>query len=100
MTAVKSKPRVVSRTVDQEIQRLETYVGRMEARYERDSAEAAAALASGSLKETAEVARWIGNYNVLMSLREAPAGGSETGFPTRSIRSSTRAAWNPSKPKA
>lgn len=100
MVAVESKPRVVRRTVDQEIRRLETYIRRMESHFGRELVEVADAVASGSLRETAELARWITNYNVLMSLREAPAVGNETGLPTSSTRSFTKAAWNRSKLKA
>ena len=57
MTIVKSEPRVVRHSVGEEIERLQTYVGRMERRYECSSANAVKAVAKGKMRETAEVSR-------------------------------------------
>lgn len=99
MTVVKSRPRVVSLSVDQEIERLETYVRRMEARYECDSAKAAQAVAKGRMKETAEVARWLGSYNVLTSLKGGPGHGGGVGSHTSDTKRSIKAAWTRLLPK-
>lgn len=78
----KSGLRIVQSTVDQEVERLETYVGRMERRYECPSSVALDAVASGRMKETAEVSRWLASYNVLMRLTGEAVPGGETGSHT------------------
>ncbi len=74
---------VVRQSVDHEIERLATYVGRMERRYECSSAFAAAAVESGAMKATAEVERWLTSYHVLTKLNAEAAPGAATGTPTR-----------------
>lgn len=79
-----NKPRtpVVRQTVYEEVERLATYVGRMERRYECSSAFAEAAVASGTMKATAEVERWLTSYHVLTKLNAEAARGDATGTPT------------------
>lgn len=79
-----AQPRVLRRTLDGEIARLEGFVRRMESRYECSSDFVAEATRCGHMKETAEIARWIETYRTLTSLREARDAGSETGSATTS----------------
>ena len=65
-----------------EIARLETYVGRMERRYEYGSDEMQERLRSGVQKCTAEISQWLMRRRTLVRLREsldrAARAGSET----------------------
>lgn len=74
--------RVTRHTVNDEVQRLAVYVARMERRYECSSAFAELAVASGNLKETAEISRWLTNYRVLTRLSAGSGVGAETGSHT------------------
>jgi len=65
-------------SIDQTIARLETFVHRMERRYEFPSSCLADALDSGEMRETAEVSRWLTSYRTLRRLKgdvgeEAPS---------------------------
>ena len=62
--------RVRREPVEQTIQRLETYVRRMEHRYEVTSEDVLQDVREGRMKETAEIARWLIGYRMLVSLRE------------------------------
>lgn len=87
-----------SRSVDAPtmIARLETFVSRMERRYECKSETMAKDLAEGRARETAEVSRWIGEYHALTSLR---ARGHGAGSRTNGTEKSTSAAWKHSAKK-
>lgn len=74
------KPRVTRHTVSDEMERLATYVGRMERRYECTSAFAEEAVSSGALKETAEISSWLTTYRMLTKLSEVRARGTGAGF--------------------
>ena len=70
--------------VRDEIARLETYVGRMERRYEYGSDEMLERLQSGVQKCTAEISQWLMRRRTLLRLREeidrpAGAGSATTG---------------------
>ena len=75
--------RVVRGTVEQESARLRTFIGRMEHRYECSSIEMEQAVASGGMRETAEVSRWL---TALHFLRDLTALGGTTGIPMSSTR--------------
>lgn len=81
MTSSASNARVVRESVEDTIRRLETFVSRMERRYEYESSFVAQAIASGQLKETAEVSRWLISYRTLQRLRTNRGGA--TGTPTK-----------------
>ena len=81
MTSLAENPRVVQESVDSTIQRLETFVSRMERRYECESSFAAQAVACGHMKDTAEVSRWLISYRTLQRLRTT--NGRATGTRTR-----------------
>lgn len=57
-------------TLDQTVARLETFLARMERRYECPSESLADALRNGSIRETAEISRWLTSYRTLRRLRE------------------------------
>ena len=70
--------------VRDEIARLETYVGRMERRYEYGSDEMLERLRTGEQKCTAEISLWLMRRRTLLGLREsldraAGAGSATTG---------------------
>ena len=65
--------------VEAAIERLRTFVGRMEHRYECSSDFMVSAVANGHMKETAEVARWLTSYRTLQRLL---ARGQEPGTST------------------
>lgn len=52
-----SKPRINRRTAEEEIDRLETFVRRMERRYETSSEDRASAVIRKRVKEIAEIAQ-------------------------------------------
>lgn len=81
-----AEPRVIRRSLDDEIARLEGFVRRMESRYECSSDFVIEATRCGHMKETAEIARWIESYRTLTSLREARDAGSGTGSATTNTR--------------
>jgi hypothetical protein len=56
--------------VEDEIKRLERYVQRMERRYECPSDVAMQAVKWGRMKETADVCRWLIDYQALVRLRK------------------------------
>lgn len=78
-----SKLRVRREPVEATIERLETFIARMERRYECSSEVMAAEVASGKARDTAEVARWLSDYRTLQYLtrdgdRETPIGTTTT----------------------
>ena len=81
-------PRLRVRRIDlaKELARLETYVRRMERRYEYGSDEMLGRLQSGVQKCTAEISQWMFNYRNLAWWRDGydPATGehSETREPS------------------
>ncbi len=83
MAAVVSEPRVIEEAVEDTIERLSTFVARMERRYERSSTDMLCAVREGA-PETAEVARWLISFRTLQRLRAAI--GHETGTRTTSTR--------------
>lgn len=58
-------------TSEEAIARLETFMHRMERRYECTSTSALEAVRAGTLRETAEVAKWLTAYRTLLRLKEA-----------------------------
>ena len=89
MGSSRLKPRVTVETLDETTRRLEACVADMEKRYECRSEVMFRDVSSGKTRETVEIAKWLTNYRVLTSLREAPGGGSERGSLTRSTKAST-----------
>jgi hypothetical protein len=82
MPSTVRKPQIVRESVEVTIGRLETYVARMEHRYECESSSLAAAVGGGTIRETAEVSRWLTNYWTLKHLRESAGAGRTTGTRT------------------
>ena len=74
------------------IARLETFVARMERRYEYTSEEMTERVRSGQQKCTGEISLWLPRYRDLMSLREAVAAADGTS--TETTDSSTRTSSN------
>lgn len=72
-TPVKSEASCVA------IQRLETFVRRMERRYECDSEAMERRVREGHAPETREVGKWLAEYHLLTRLRHLQAGGPEAG---------------------
>ncbi len=70
--------RVRSESVETTIERLRTYVARMEARYECPTHFMRDAVRCRERKETAEIARWLAAYQELESLSVA----QDTGYAT------------------
>lgn len=60
------------------VRRLETFVARMERRYERTSAEMAREVREGRTPETREVGKWLAEYHLLTRLRAAQEAGSDS----------------------
>jgi hypothetical protein len=83
MTVTAPKARVIHETVDDSSRRLRTFIARMEHRYECPSEELLDSLAAGTIRETAEVSRWLA---ALDFLRDLTAHGRTTGTLTRSIK--------------
>ena len=81
MGSVLARDRIVRTTVEQERERLRTFIGRMEHRYECSSSDMERAVAAGDMRETAEVARWL---TALHFLHDLTAPGGMTGTPTSS----------------
>ncbi len=75
--------RVKSVSREAAISRLRTYVSRFERRYECPSAVMLEAVQHGLHKETAEVTRWLSNYQALKALEER--SGHMGGAHTRNI---------------
>ena len=61
------------------ITRLETFVRRMERRYECDSEAMRCNVREGRFPETREVGKWLAEYHLLTLLRGQQAAGRETG---------------------
>ncbi len=76
--------RVVRTTVDEEVARLRTFIGRMEHRYEFSSKDMEEGIAGGRIRETAEISRWLTALHFLHGLTTP---GGTTGSP-RSMPSS------------
>ena len=64
------------------IARLETYVARMERRYEYTSAEMTGRVRSGEQKCTREISLWLPRYRSMLRLREAVAAADGTSTAT------------------
>lgn len=77
MSTEKSNVRVCQATIEETVERLDTYVRRMERRYECTSDFVTSAVGQGYLKETAEISRWLTSYRTLRRLQAD--GGPETG---------------------
>ena len=99
MTSLAPRAHVRSEPVEQTIRRLETFVSRMERRYECASDVMAAELKSGRIRETAEVSRWLGEYGVLGELRQSIENGRADGSTSTITRTSTTDACVPSTKK-
>ena len=84
MTAPSASVHTVREPVSETIRKLEVYVARMERRYECKSADMLRAMKRGEVRETAEVGRWLIEYQTLIQLRRQC--GATTGSPTNSIR--------------
>lgn len=84
MTAPSASVRTVREPVSETIRRLEVFVARMEHRYECKSADMLRAMKRGEVRETAEVGRWLIEYQTLIQLRGQC--GATTGSPTNSTR--------------
>lgn len=79
-----AEARVCQIGLDETIERLHTYVQRMERRYECTSELALSSVAQGHMKETAEVSKWLTSYRSLLQLREA--AGLAPGTTTATTR--------------
>lgn len=84
MTSSSVSSRTVREPVAATTQRLERFVARMERRYGCTSADMMCATATGTARETAEVSRWLVDYQTLVLLRQQP--GPTTGSHTSSTR--------------
>lgn len=62
--------RVRRESIDVTVSRLRTFIARMERRYECSSEVMAAEVASGKARDTAEVARWLSDYQTLQYLTQ------------------------------
>jgi len=82
MASILSEPKTVRSSVSAMIGRLETFISRMERRYECTSQAMLDDVRAGRARETAEVSRWLGEYQALVSLR---AHGREAGSATNNI---------------
>ena len=74
----------VQEPLERTVARLETFLSRMERRYECSTAAAADAVERGEMKPTAEIGKWLTSYRTLLRLkelaaREAPSTTSNTG---------------------
>lgn len=81
--------RVRETTLDREIERLETFVRRMERRYETSSKDMLAAIRHERAKETAEIATWMVRHRALQRLRALRRNGATSGTRTRTTGTST-----------
>jgi hypothetical protein len=86
VATVSRGPRIVREPVAESINRLETFVARMEHRYEVSSEEMLEAVCAGTARETAEVGRWLAAYRDLANLRQADGRGHADGSRTSSTR--------------
>ncbi len=75
-----SSVRVERESVDDTIKRLETYVRRLEARYECSSNAMSTAVNAGDMRATAEVCRWLTADRTLARLKNdaGRAAGTST----------------------
>lgn len=89
MTSLAPRARVVSEPVDRTIRRLETFVSRMERRYECASDVMDAEIKAGRIRETAEVCRWLGEFRVLGELRQFTGNGREAGSTSMTTKTFT-----------
>ena len=71
-------------SVEKTIERLVTFIGRMERRYECSSDSMATAVVAGTMRETTEIARWLNDYRTLQRLREQTDSDSLTSTTTTS----------------
>jgi hypothetical protein len=76
MTSVSYETKTVRVPLSEVIRRLELFISRMERRYECSSSIMAAEVEAGTARETAEISKWLGEYQVLSRLRaHGRAGG-------------------------
>ena len=71
---------VLTEDISTVIERLCTYVRRLETRYECSSEEMTTMVGSGYMKSTTEISNWLQQYRVLKELQEEVA--NEAGTPT------------------
>lgn len=69
-------------SVDETVGRLQTYIHRLERRYECSSKVMADAVKCDLVKETADISRWLSTYRVLLSLEDETSSGRMTGTRT------------------
>ena len=79
-----SRLRVRREPVEATIARLQTFIARMERRYECSSEVMAAEVASGQARDTAEVARWLSDFRTLQYLTRYSDPETLTGTTTTS----------------
>ncbi|MBA4181258.1 MAG: hypothetical protein C0506_11770 [Anaerolinea sp.] len=60
----------VQEPLEKTISRLETFLARMERRYECSTEKAAEAVDRGQLKPTAEIGKWLASYRTLLHLKD------------------------------
>lgn len=84
--AVTTSPslRATNEPIEMTIERLRTYVRRMERRYECPSDVMSLSVLHGHMKETAEVSKWLSCYRTLRELMEL--AGPETGITTTTTK--------------
>jgi len=79
MASTLGEPKTVRSSVSDMIARLETFISRMERRYECTSQLMLDDVRAGRARETAEVSRWLGEYDALLRLQaRGRAAGSAT----------------------
>ena len=79
MAGVVLKTRVKSEACSVTVRRLETFVSRMERRYECSSEAMLREVRKRPSRETREVGKWLAEYSLLTRLREREAVGVATG---------------------
>ena len=76
---VVEKTKVRRESVDETVDRLQTYIRRFERRYECRSGAMVQAVKRGRVRETAEISRWLSKYEVLTNLKGRRRNGRTTG---------------------
>ena len=77
------KARVKSEACSVTVRRLETFVSRMERRYECSSEAMLREVSERPSRETREVGKWLAEYSLLTRLRELEAAGDVAGLPSK-----------------